>query len=62
MQEIVLTSDLGSKLTVKAESSIDDHFVLQINDIGYHMPLEAANSIIALLKKIFSKPISDVKP
>lgn len=57
MQELVLTSDLGSKLTVKAESSIDDHFVLQINDIGYHLPQEAANGIIALLKQV-----SKVKP
>ena len=61
MQEIVLTSDLGSKLTVKAESSIDDHFVLQINDIGYHLPKEAASGLIKLLKKI-SKANSDVKP
>ncbi len=52
MQELVLMSDLGSKLTVKAESSIDDHFVLQINDIGYHLPQEAANGIIKLLKNI----------
>jgi hypothetical protein len=60
MQELVLMSDLGSKLTVKAESSIDDHFVLQINDIGYHLPREAANGLIALLKKI-SMAGSDVK-
>ncbi len=60
MQEIVLTSDLGSKLTVKAENSIDNHFVLQINDIGYHLPQEALTGLITLLKKI-SKANSDVK-
>jgi hypothetical protein len=52
MQEIVLTSDLGSRLVIKAENSIDDHFVLQINDLGYHLPQEAANGLIKLLKKV----------
>lgn len=61
MQEVVLTSDLGSKLIIKAENSIDDHFILQINDIGYHMPRDAANRLIKLLNKI-SKDNPDVEP
>ena len=61
MQEVVLTSDLGSKLIIKAENSIDDHFILQINDIGYRMPRDAANRLIKLLNKI-SKDNPDVEP
>jgi len=47
-----LTSDLGSRLVIKAESSVDDHFVLLINDLGYHLPAEAANGLVNLLKKV----------
>nr|MDO8114589.1 hypothetical protein [Candidatus Sigynarchaeota archaeon] len=52
MEQIILTSDLGSRLVIKAESSVDDHFVLLINDLGYHLPAEAANGLVNLLKKV----------
>ena len=52
MEEIVLTSDLGSRLVFKAENSVGDHFVLQINDLGYHLPSEAASGLIKFLKRI----------
>ncbi len=59
MQEIVLTSELGSKLMVKAEI-IGGHHVLQTNDFGYHLPCEALIDKITLLKHV-SKTGSDVE-
>ncbi len=52
MEEVVLTSDLGNKLVIKAQHTIEDHIVLQINDLGYHLPPEAAKGLMKLLKKV----------